>query len=78
MKRLPPPRLLPVTISTIALLLVVKCGILAKAVATDGHYADTAVVTLAIAADHGASGAKKPPNPVRAAAGARRRAKRRR
>jgi flagellar motility protein MotE (MotC chaperone) len=54
--------LLPVTISTIALLLVVKCGILAKAVLTDGRYADTSVVTTANAADHGASSAKKPSN----------------
>ena len=60
MKRLPPPRLLPVTISTMGLLLVVKCGILAKALLTDGRYVDAVVVTMAAAADHGA---QKPASP---------------
>ena len=62
MKRLPFPRLLPVTISVIALVLVMKTGILVRAALTDGHYADTTVVTQANAAGQEGAGAKKPAN----------------
>jgi flagellar motility protein MotE (MotC chaperone) len=62
MKRVPLPRLLPVTISMLAVLLVVKTGILVKAALTDGHYVDTAVVTQANAAGPEGAEAKKPAN----------------
>jgi flagellar motility protein MotE (MotC chaperone) len=62
MKRVPLPRLLPVTISMLAVLLVVKTGILVKAALTDGHYVDTAVVTQANAAGQEGAEAKKPAN----------------
>ncbi|MBS0639012.1 MAG: hypothetical protein U1E70_19685 [Acetobacteraceae bacterium] len=66
MKRLPPPRLLPVTISTMALLLAVKGGMLTAALLTDGVVGGTPVVTLAKAADHGATPSKRdPPAPTK-------------
>ncbi|HVZ06813.1 MotE family protein [Rhodopila sp.] len=59
MKRIPTPRLLPITTSMIAVLLAVKLGLLVKAVVTGAHPADTAVVALANAADHGTAAEKK-------------------
>ncbi len=50
MMKLPPPRILPLTITTLSMLLVVKCGVLVQAVLTDGHWATTSVVTQAKAA----------------------------
>jgi flagellar motility protein MotE (MotC chaperone) len=50
MLRIPAPRLLPATIATMTVLLVVKCGILAQAVLTDGARPDTAMVAAANAA----------------------------
>jgi flagellar motility protein MotE (MotC chaperone) len=60
MIKLPAPRLLPLTITTLSMLLVVKCGVLVQAVVTDGHWAASSVVTQAKAAD----GEKTTPKPV--------------
>jgi flagellar motility protein MotE (MotC chaperone) len=48
---LPAPRLLPVTIAMIAVLLVVKCGIVVQAAVTDGQRRESAVVNAALAAE---------------------------
>lgn len=50
MARLPAPRLLPVTIATISVLLAVKSGLLLQAAVTDGRRADGMMVTAANAA----------------------------
>jgi len=50
MIRLPAPRLLPVTIATISVLLVVKSGVLLQAALTDGRHPETAMVAAANAA----------------------------
>lgn len=49
--KLPAPRLLPVTITTLSLLLVVKCGVLVQAAVADGHRPDGVMVAAANAAD---------------------------
>ena len=51
MIKLPTPRLLPLTITTLSMLLVVKCGVMVQAVLTNGHWAATSVVAQAKAAD---------------------------
>ncbi len=66
MMKLPAPRLLPVTISAIAVLLIVKCGILVQAAVTDGRRADGVVFAQANAADTGvapAAGQSPPLSP---------------
>ncbi len=50
MMKLPPPRLLPVTITIISVLLVVKCGVLLHAAVSDGRHPDGVIVAAANAA----------------------------
>jgi flagellar motility protein MotE (MotC chaperone) len=60
--RLPAPRLLPVTITTIAVLLVVKGAVLLQAVVSDGRRPDGVMVVAANAADAETEHARPPPN----------------
>jgi flagellar motility protein MotE (MotC chaperone) len=60
--RLPAPRLLPVTITTIAALLLVKCGVLLQALVSDGRRSDGVMVVAANAADADTDRPKPPPN----------------
>ena len=61
MIRLPAPRLLPVTIATISVLLVVKSGVLLQAALTDGRHPEAAMVAAANAASADKEHAKPAP-----------------
>jgi flagellar motility protein MotE (MotC chaperone) len=63
MPKLRAPRLLPVTITTISVLLAVKCGFLLQAAMSDGRRADGAIVATAVAAEkeHGKSAPVRSP-----------------
>src|SRR5689334_6574307 len=50
MWKIPPPRLLPATIATLAALLVVKCGVLLEVAVLHGGRPDSAIVAGAHAA----------------------------
>ncbi len=50
MRKIDPPRLLPMTIATLAALLMLKCGILLQAVVTHGGRSDSVMVGAANAA----------------------------
>src|SRR5271166_2044999 len=50
MWKIPPPRLLPATIATLAALLMVKCAVLLQAAVLHGGRPDSAMVTAANAA----------------------------
>ena len=57
MLKIPPPRLLPATIATLAALLLLKCGLLAMTIANHGEKTDSIMVASANAA--GAEAAKE-------------------
>jgi flagellar motility protein MotE (MotC chaperone) len=61
MIKIPAPRLLPVTITTIAVLLIVKCGTLLQAAVTDGQTPVSVMVAAANAADPERQHAKPAP-----------------
>ncbi|WP_428486619.1 MotE family protein [Rhodopila sp.] len=65
MVKLPAPRLLPVTITTLSVLLAVKCGVLVQAAVTDGRRTDSVMVAPANAAaaeaDHAKPAATRSP-----------------
>jgi flagellar motility protein MotE (MotC chaperone) len=64
MMKLPAPRLLPVTIAVMAILLMVKCGVLVQAAMTDGRRSqESGMVASANAAGTDKEGAK--PSPIR-------------
>jgi flagellar motility protein MotE (MotC chaperone) len=64
MIKLPAPRLLPVTIAVIAMLLMVKCGVLVQAAVTDGRSSqESGMVASANAASTDKEHAK--PSPIR-------------
>jgi flagellar motility protein MotE (MotC chaperone) len=78
MWKIPPPRLLPATIATLAALLTLKCGVVVQAVVTHSGRPEAVMVTVAHAAsterateaaparapDHAKPAAGVPPSPI--------------
>jgi flagellar motility protein MotE (MotC chaperone) len=63
MWKIPPPRLLPATIATLAALLTLKCGVVVQAVVTHGGKPETVMVTAANAASTERSSETAPARP---------------